>query len=100
MVNAQAARQQIDDRLRRLRLTPFEDLATLPAFAVEDIPFGSDIWSLTTYRQSVKDGLQIVVQIGPPQPKFLLVQVQADGFHIDRSGAVAPLSDSELDEFR
>lgn len=100
MINAQAARQQIDERLRHLRSTRFEHLATLPAFAVEDIPFGSEIWALTTYRRIVGDGLHIVVQIGPPQPKMLFVQVQADGFSVDRNGTVAPLSDRALDEFR
>ncbi|MFN2637430.1 MAG: hypothetical protein ABR585_10420 [Gemmatimonadaceae bacterium] len=100
MVNPQAARQQIDDRLQHLRSTRFEELEKLPPFAIEDIPFGSENWSLTTYRQFEKGGLRIVVQIGPPQPKFLLVHVQADGFRMSRDGAIAPLSDRELDEFK
>ena len=100
MINPRAARQQIDDRLRFLRSKPFEDLEKLPAFAIEDVPFGPEKWSLTTYRQVENDGLRIVVQIGPPQPKFLLVHVQADGFRIQRDGAIAPLSERDLDEFR
>jgi hypothetical protein len=100
MINPRAARQQIDDRLRFLRSKPFEDLEKLPAFAIEDVPFGSEKWSLTTYRQVENNGLRIVVQIGPPQPKFLLVHVQADGFRIKRDGAIAPLSERDLDEFR
>lgn len=100
MVNPQAARQQIDERLRRLRSTRFEDLERLPPFAIENVRFGSENWSLTTYRQVEKGGLRIVVQIGPPQPKLLLVRVQADGFRVNREGTIVPLPDRELDEFK
>jgi hypothetical protein len=43
--------------------------------------------------------VRIVVQIGPPQPKFLLMHVQAAGFRMNRSGMISPLSERELDEF-
>ena len=100
MVNPPAALQQIQDRLHQLRSSRFEDLEKLPAFLVEDVPFGPETWALTTYRKTEKESVRIVVQIGPPQPKFLFVRVQADGFRMNRDGSVGPLTPRELDEFR
>jgi hypothetical protein len=100
MVSENAARLQIDHRLQRLMLLPFDELERLPPFAIEDVPFGPENWPLTTYRQSEKNSLRIVVQIGPPQPKFLLMRVQVDGFRLSRDGAISSLSEREVDEFR
>lgn len=99
MVDPRVARQQIDLRLERLRGQSYSQLSILPPFAVDDIPFGSEVWSLTTYRDHEKEGLRIVVQIGPPQPKYLLLHVQADGFRIAQDGTISPLSERELYEF-
>lgn len=100
MVSSKAARQQIDDRLRRLRSERYEDLENLPPITIDDVPFGAEIWSLTTYRHLEKHAVRIVVQIGPPQPKFFLVRVDADGFRLARDGSISPLSDQELAEFK
>lgn len=99
MVNPDAARHQIDIRLERLRSRSYADLLTLPPFSVEEIPFGTEVWSVTTYRDVEKDAVRIVVQIGPPQPKLLLLRVQADGFRIKQDGAITPLPERELHEF-
>ena len=100
MVDPQAARQQLDLRLERLRALTFAELKLLPPVRIEDIPFGRETWSLTTYRDIDQGGLRIVVQIGPPQPKFVLVHVQADGFRIRPDGMVAQLGERELQEFK
>ena len=99
MVKPEAARQQIDLRLRELRARSFVELKSLAPVRVEVIPFGTELWSLTTYRDLEKDGLRIVVQIGPPQRKFVLVQVQADGFRIGADGCISALTDRDLYEF-
>lgn len=99
MVHPDAARHQIDLRLEQLRSRPYADLLTLPPVSIEEIPFGPELWSVTTYRNAEKEAVRIVVQIGPPQPKFLLVRVQADGFRITRDGVITPLSERELHEF-
>lgn len=99
MVNPDAVRQQIDIRLEQLRSRSYADLLTLQPFSIEEVPFGTEVWSVTTYRDLEKDAVRIVVQIGPPQPKFLLVRVQADGFRMKRDSTITPLSERELYEF-
>jgi len=99
MVNPAAARHQIDIRLARLQSRSYAELSTLPPFAIEEIAFGDEVWSVTTYRDVEKNALRIVVQIGPPQPKFLLLHVQADGFRMSSDGTLVSLSKSELYEF-
>ena len=99
MVSQDAARQQIELRLDRLRQQAYSTLKDLPPFAIEEIPFGSETWSLTTYRDVEKDAVRIVAQIGPPQPKLLLIRVQADGFRMKQDGTITRLSENELFEF-
>ena len=99
MVNPEAARHQIDIRLERLRSRSYADLLTLPPFSLEEIAFGAEVWSVTTYRNLEKNAVRIVVQIGSPQPKFMLLHVQADGFRMKPDGALASLSESELYEY-
>lgn len=100
MVHPSAARQQLHLCLERLRALPFHELCALPEAGITDIPFGGQMWSLTTYRGIDKDGVRIIAQIGPPQPPFLLVHVQADGFRMSRDGTVHRLADRDLDEYR
>ena len=99
MIDPRAARQQIDHRLERLKVQSFADLTKLPALTIDDIRFGAEQWAVTTYRVLEKDGLRIVVQIGPPQTKFLLLHVQADGFRMKQDGTLTALGESELDEY-
>lgn len=99
MVDPRAARQQLDLRLNGLRSRSYAELSELPPFAVEEVSFGAEVWSLTTYRDTEAEALRIVVQIGPPQPKFMLLRVQADGFRIAPDGAIRPVSERELYEF-
>jgi hypothetical protein len=100
MVDPKVARQQIDQRIRHLRALSRDQLKGLPTCVVEDIRFGDEIWSITTYRATEGDAVRIVVQIGPPQPKFMLLRVQADGFRLHTNGSVTGLPARELDEFR
>jgi len=100
MVDPRAARQQIDYSLERLRVQSFADLEKLPPFAIEDIPFGAEQWAVTTYRITESGALRIVVQIGPPQTKFLLQHVLADGFRMKKDGTLTSLGEPELDESR
>ena len=100
MVRPEAARQQIDSRLAQLRLLSRADLAALPSTSVEAVSFGPDEWSLTTYVEPEKSGsIRVVVQIGPSQPKLLLLHVQADGYRLAPDGSVSLLSERELLEF-
>jgi hypothetical protein len=100
MVNPAAARQQIAVRLKRLQSMSFAELNGLPAVNVQNVPFGVEQWSLTTYRYSENNRVRVVVQIGPPQPKLVLIHVLADGFRMDTDGTCTPLAERELIEFQ
>ena len=100
MVDRQAARQQIDSRLADMRLLSRPQLLAFPSPRIETIRFGSEEWSLTTYVDKETDrSIRVVVQIGPAQPKLLLLRVQADGFRIGPQGDQSPLPENELFEF-
>lgn len=99
MVHPEAARQQITLRLDALRGRTFAELLTLPSHKIESVRFGDSEWSVTTYRDVEQDAIRIVVQIGPPQMKFLLLNVQADGFRLSSAGTISALTRAELYEF-
>jgi hypothetical protein len=100
MANLAVARQHIDVRLKRLRSLSFYELIALRSAQIEDIAFGQEQWSITTYRLSETNTVRIVVQIGPPQPTFMLLHVQADGLRMYSSGTITPLGERELYEFK
>ncbi len=101
MIDPRAARQQIDNRLARLRAMPYADLGAIAATTLESVTFGQDQWAVTTYVDSEGHGsIRVVVQIGPTsQPRLLLLNVQADGFRMTADGRITPLSEGELYEF-
>jgi hypothetical protein len=100
MVDPQAARHQLDLRLDEMRLLSRAQLSVFPSPRIEEVRFGSEEWSLTTYVELEKDqSIRVVVQIGPPQPKLVLLRVQADGFRVSPDGRQSRLAEHELFEF-
>jgi len=63
LVSPDAARHQIHIRLEQLRSRSCADLSTLPPFSIEEIAFGAELWSVTTYGNLEENEVRIVVQL-------------------------------------
>lgn len=92
----EVVQHQVRHRVAALRELPFAALAALPEWRSEDVPFGSRVASVTTYRERLPDGsLEIVVQCMPEGAAtgFIWRGVFADGFLAWPDGRVEPLPD-------
>jgi hypothetical protein len=95
-ISPEAVQHQVRHRLAALRVLSFAELAVLPEWCSEDVPFGQRVADVTTYRHTGPDGaLQIVVQCMPEgrDTGFVWAGVFAEGFWIWPDGRTEPLPD-------
>lgn len=99
MAHPDAVRHQIQLRLAALRARPFEALCELAEYATEKVPFGPQVFNLTTYCDREDAAVRIVVQAIPADAGIVWTEAQALGFRCWPSGATESVPERELYEF-
>ena len=90
---------ELEKRLAALREKPFDELAGLPNYEVDDLDAGKYEVSITTYRDSLEDGrLQIVVQ-WYFHMRLGFGQIRADGFTISKDNVTEKMDEKVLYDF-
>lgn len=100
-IAAEALQHQIAVRLAPLRELSVAELAALPEWSTELVPFGDTRAELITYSILREDGSRsIVVQAIPDGTGFVYRNVHAAGFRVLPGGEKVPIEEPEIFEFK
>lgn len=97
----EALLHQIAIRLAPLRELSVEELAALPEWSTDLVPFGDKRAELITYSIPREDGSRsIVVQAIPEGTGLVYRNVHAAGFRVSPDGERVPIGEPEIFEFK